>query len=151
MTRYLVNVSLPDEVIWAAKGVPTRRGDPGPGLFPPALAALASPLAQSAFAMWDRADGTTAGTVVTDWAALPDRMNFAVNILRSRQQDPSLFASPFTPEVGALLDGVLEDGRITAPTVELIEQEARVLPQRAAREGRATTATGRPLGPGGPP
>jgi hypothetical protein len=151
MTRYLVNVSLPDEVIWASKGVPVRRGDPGPGLFPASLAVLASPLAQSAFDMWDRADGSTAGTIVTDWADLADRMNFAVNILRSRQQDPSLFDSPFTPEVGALLDGVLEDGRITGPTVALIEQEARVLPKRAAREGRATTATGRPLGPGGPP
>jgi hypothetical protein len=147
MTRHLVNVSLPDEVIWAARGVPVRPGTDE--IFPPALASLASPHAAKAFAMWDHADGTTAGTRVTDWAELDDRMNFAVNILRSRQQEPSMFASPFTPEVGALLDAVLVDGRITTPSVELIEREARVLPRRAAPEGRAVTPTGRPVPPKG--
>jgi hypothetical protein len=143
MTRHLVNVSLPDEVIWAARGVPPARGVDG--MFPPSLAELASPLARKAFAMWDRADGTVEGTAVADWADLDDRMNFAVNILRSRQQDPSLFDSPFTTEVGALLDGVLAEGRLTATSVRTIEEEARVLPKRAAREGRAVTAAGRPL------
>ncbi len=129
MTRYLVNVSLPDEVIWAAKGVPPQRTDAGDDArFPPALAELDAPSARKPFAMWDRSGGATAGTVVTDWADLDDRMNFAVNILRSRQQDPSLFDSPFTTEVGALLDRVLEDGRITTPTVELIERSARCCP-----------------------
>jgi hypothetical protein len=139
MTRFLVNVSLPDEVVWAARGVPPRRGEST--VFPPALAELSSPLARGAFAMWDRPGSTS----VTNWADLADRMNFAVNILRSRQQDPTMFDSPFTPDVAAALDRVLERGRLTPAAVRTIEVEARGLPRRAAREGRAVTPAGRPL------
>jgi hypothetical protein len=145
MTRFLVNVSLPDEVVWAAHGVPRRRGAPDAPLFPSGLADLTAPSARDAFAMWDLAEGTTTGTIVTNWADLGDRMNFAVNILRSRQQDPTLFDSPFTATVGELLDTVLAQGRLTPSLVRRIEEEARVLPKRAAREGRAVTVHGRPV------
>ena len=41
---------------------------------------------------WDRTDGTGARDGASDWAELQERMNYIVNLFRSRQQDPCLAA-----------------------------------------------------------
>jgi hypothetical protein len=125
MTRFLVNVSFPDRVVWTAQGVPRR---PDGELFPPALRTLEHPLAVQAFREWDRAEGIPARTAVGDWSDLGERMNFAVNILRSLQQEPTLFDSPFPAELQHALDDVLARGRLTARRVAEIHQLARARP-----------------------
>jgi hypothetical protein len=46
---------------------------------------------------YDRARGATnIGTASVDWRVLEDRMNFIVNLFRSRQQDTELFDQPFS-------------------------------------------------------
>jgi hypothetical protein len=45
-----------------------------------------------------RADG--AGTGASDWRRYDERMNWAVNLLRSRQRDHTLFWSPYSAEDG---------------------------------------------------
>jgi hypothetical protein len=132
-TRHLVTGSLPRAVIWRARGVPPLTADGA--LFPPALAELHQPLARTAFAVWDRADGDPTHTSVRNWASLDDRMNFAVNVLRSLQQDPSLFESPFTPALGEALDAVLQRGRLTLSVVRKIHMLARVAPPTPWRGG----------------
>jgi hypothetical protein len=48
---------------------------------------------------YDRARGASnVGSASVDWRILDDRMNFIVNLFRSRQQDLTLFGPPFTEE-----------------------------------------------------
>jgi hypothetical protein len=67
-------------------------------MFPPALADLSGTEAAAAVGAWDKTNGTGAPSGARDWAELPERMNFIVNLFRSRQRDPDLFNPPFTPE-----------------------------------------------------
>ena len=46
----------------------------------------------------DRTPDSTDGSAAGDWAALDDRMNFIVDLFRSRQRDRSLRRSPFCPQ-----------------------------------------------------
>jgi hypothetical protein len=47
---------------------------------------------------WDRTPNSLAGSGARDWTKLSDRMNFIVDLFRSRQTDPDLFRAPFSPE-----------------------------------------------------
>jgi hypothetical protein len=48
---------------------------------------------------FDRARGVTeVGSASVDWRVLADRMNFIVNLFRSRQQDEDLLGQPFSDE-----------------------------------------------------
>src|SRR5205085_7418174 len=48
---------------------------------------------------YDRARGASnVGSASVDWRILEDRMNFIVNLFRSRQKERSLFEPPFTAE-----------------------------------------------------
>jgi hypothetical protein len=45
-----------------------------------------------------------------DWADLPDRLHFIIDLFRCYQEEHNLFEPPFTPEqVAALKDGRLPD------------------------------------------
>jgi len=57
-------------------------------------------------ARYDRARGTTdywSGSI--DWRKLDDRMNFIVNLFRSRQMDDELLGQPFTDAQRACIEG----------------------------------------------
>jgi len=61
---------------------------------------------------YDRARGATlVGSASVDWRVLADRMNFIVNLFRSRQQDPALLDQPFNDDQRALI----EKGEVPAP------------------------------------
>jgi hypothetical protein len=63
---------------------------------------------------YDRARGATnIGSASVDWRVLEDRMNFIVNLFRSRQQDGDLFGQPFSDEQRAQIAGG------TVPSAEL--------------------------------
>jgi hypothetical protein len=54
---------------------------------------------------FDRARGATdVGSASVDWRVLPDRMNFIVNLFRSRQQNADLLGAPFSAEQTALIE-----------------------------------------------
>jgi len=67
------------------------------GLYPPMLADLKGSAAEGPFARWDRTLGKGAPTGAHDWAEIDDRMNYIVNLFRSRQRHPALFNPPFSP------------------------------------------------------
>jgi len=54
---------------------------------------------------YDRARGSSdLGSASVDWRVLVDRMNFIVNLFRSRQQDATLFGQPFSDDQRALIE-----------------------------------------------
>jgi hypothetical protein len=81
------------------------------GMFPPALRALGGTAAEASYAQWDKTGGTGNPSGAHDWAVLDERMNFIVNLFRSRQQDATLFQPPFSPtQLAVLAQGQLPPG-----------------------------------------
>jgi hypothetical protein len=79
-------------------------------MFPPGLLDIAGTTA-STFSRWDRTNGTGSPSGARDWAVLEDRMNFIVNLFRSRQQDAALFNPPFSNgQLEVLAEGQLPPG-----------------------------------------
>jgi hypothetical protein len=91
--------------------------------FPEILAELADTpeevaTAVAVYRVWDRTGGTGRPAGAEDWAVLPQRMNFIVNLFRGRQRDPSLAAHPFTEaQLAAMRDGRVPDGSLLPPAV----------------------------------
>jgi hypothetical protein len=81
------------------------------GMFPPELTNLAGTPAADAVAAWDLTGGTGRPSGASDWAKLGERMNFIVNLFRSRQRQAALLEPPFTDEQVAVLDrGEMPEG-----------------------------------------
>jgi hypothetical protein len=72
-------------------------------LFPAALSNLTGTPADTVVSTWDRTGGTGKPSGAGDWCELKDRMNFIVNLFRSRQCDAALFDPPFSPEQLAVM------------------------------------------------
>ena len=94
-TELLMTLRVPGATLRLYDNLP-----PGPGgvLFPTLLGNLTEVPPDSVFRTWDRTDGTGAPSGARDWAVLGQRMNYIVNLFRSRQQDPSLAHPPFSAE-----------------------------------------------------
>jgi hypothetical protein len=114
-TRYLMNLTLPlGERISLAEDVAPERGT---SLFPPTLERISGPPHfLSLLERYDRAslDGdSSTGSGAVDWASIPDRMNFIINLFRSRQQDEVLFTEPFTShQRESLSEGLVPSGQL---------------------------------------
>ena len=81
------------------------------GMFPPGLRSLSGTTAETSYAEWDKTAGIGNPSGAHDWAELDERMNFIVNLFRSRQQDATLFAPPFSPaQLAVLAQGQLPPG-----------------------------------------
>jgi hypothetical protein len=81
------------------------------GMFPLGLRALSETPADASYAQWDKTAGTGIPSGAHDWAELHERMNFIVNLFRSRQQDATLFEPPFSPaQLAVLQQGQLPPG-----------------------------------------
>jgi hypothetical protein len=100
------------QLVTASETLDLRRDVPPlpEGMFPPALRDL-SGAAAAIVAEWDRTSGTGAPSGARDWARLEERMNYIVNLFRSRQRDPSLFNPPFSvAQLAVLATGSLPPG-----------------------------------------
>lgn len=80
-------------------GAPLKLGEDVPplgraGMFPEALARVDLPALARLLEAFDRTPDTVEGSAARDWAALDDRMNYLVDLFRTRQRDPRLWASP---------------------------------------------------------
>jgi hypothetical protein len=81
------------------------------GMFPADLQELTNADVAATVAAWDRTRGTGAPSGAHDWADVHERMNFIVNLFRSRQRQAALFEPPFTDEqVAALNRGEMPGG-----------------------------------------
>lgn len=102
-------------------GLPSGRlslGDDVPPLtdgtmFPPALERIGHPEALELLAHLDSTPDTTRGNGARDWTVLEDRMNYVVDLFRSRQQVPEMLGAPYTVEqAAAIRAGRLPGGRL---------------------------------------
>ncbi|MEM7093141.1 MAG: hypothetical protein AAF567_09065 [Actinomycetota bacterium] len=91
-TSLLMTMEVPGETLRLSHDVPNL---PDGERFPAALAEITRPELQELLDEWDRTDGTGHGSGASDWADLHSRMNYIVNLFRSRQQVASLSGSPF--------------------------------------------------------
>jgi hypothetical protein len=104
-TRTMMSLALPGgAVLPLGRDIPpTQASRP---FLPEALVDVADPteLAE-VIKIYDRAKGDTdEGTRSIDWRILEDRMNFIVNLFRSRQQDLELLEQPFSADQRAAFE-----------------------------------------------
>lgn len=95
-TRFVLALPLADDVLAVGKDVSPLDGG---AMFPEHLRTLDTTdqhlraLLDDLLA-WDRTPDSLSGSRASDWADLGDRLNFVLDLLRSRQQTPALFANP---------------------------------------------------------
>ena len=101
-THLLMTINVPDATLHLGRDVPPSVD--GASLFPLSLRDYTEPALSKLMAHWDLTGGTGRGSGASDWSDLHQRMNYIVNLFRSRQQDLSLTSAPFTErELGAMI------------------------------------------------
>jgi hypothetical protein len=107
LTEVIMQLVTATETFDLRRDVPTLPE----GMFPPELLDIVGTAAASVVSRWDRTNGTGAPSGAHDWAVLDQRMNFIVNLFRSRQQDAALFDPPFSnAQLETLAGGQLPAG-----------------------------------------
>jgi hypothetical protein len=107
LTEAIMKLTTASETLDLRRDVPPLSA----GMFPPELRRLTGTPAEAAVAQWDRTGGTGTPSGAHDWAVLQERMNFIVNLFRSRQRDASLFEPPFSDaQLAVLARGQLPPG-----------------------------------------
>jgi hypothetical protein len=107
LTEVIMQLITATETFDLRRDLPPSAG----GMFPAELRSLDGTPAAAAVAQWDRTNGTGVPSGAHDWARLEDRMNFIVNLFRSRQRDASLFTPPFSStQLEVLSEGQLPPG-----------------------------------------
>jgi hypothetical protein len=107
LTEAIMQLVTANETFDLRRDVPPLPG----GMFPPELRELHGTAAEGAITQWDKTAGTGSPTGARDWAVLEDRMNFIVNLFRSRQNDATLFDPPFSAaQLDDLAKGQLPPG-----------------------------------------
>jgi CRP-like cAMP-binding protein len=92
VTRHVMTLRLPDGALRLGASVAER----SESTFPEVLQTLEHPELVRLVAAFDAGGG--GAERATDWGLLEDRMRFIVNLFRSRQRSPELFAQPFLYE-----------------------------------------------------
>lgn len=91
-TSYLMTLELPTGTMRLGRDLPSLPGEP---IFPPELSELQDADLLRILRIY-RADGATShGSGASIWSELSDRMQYILELFRSRQQDQSLFHPPF--------------------------------------------------------
>jgi hypothetical protein len=101
--RYFMSLALPGgRRLELGANIPPL---PDGAMFPALLLTIAGPEELVALiGRFDRSNDHGAGTASHDWAALADRMNFILNLFRSRQCEADLFDQPFSEDQRAAIE-----------------------------------------------
>lgn len=106
ITEHLMTIGMPD-------GGRLRLGSDLSGEFPASLEEITNPDLRSLLERVDPTPDSLRETGALDWADLPDRLHFIVDMFRRYQERRDLLEPPFTPEqVAALAAGRLPGGRL---------------------------------------
>jgi hypothetical protein len=92
LTEAIMQLITASETFDLREDVPPLAGT----MFPAGLSSLTGTVAEAAYALWDKSSGKGTPSGAGDWDKLDERMNFIVNLFRSRQNDASLFDAPFS-------------------------------------------------------
>ena len=134
LTDQVLVIALPAQTIRIGRDIPMPTWDDE--FYPLALAALddvppdpSHPTSEAdvlstnqIFDLFDRSHGDGRGTAANDWRRYDERMNFAVNLLRSRQQDTTLFWQPYNDEDLKRI----QDGEVPIRTADPFEHQVVV-------------------------
>jgi hypothetical protein len=93
VTEYLLSFTVGSEAMSVSLDVPSS----GRRSFSDTLATIELPELEGFLCDWDRTPDSLIGSGARDWTKLSDRMNFIVDLFRTRQSDSELFTSPFSP------------------------------------------------------
>jgi hypothetical protein len=93
LTRYTMDLFLPDGVLHLGRDLPNLRGGP---LFPPLLQTISDQELAVLLASFgiDASQQRCAGA--REWSTLRDRMRYIIELFRARQCDADLLDAPFT-------------------------------------------------------
>lgn len=106
ITEYMMAIVLPG-------GLRLRLGDDVPGEFPPVLAHPVLPDLCTLLEKLDPTPDNPRGSGAVDWARLPDRLHYIMDMFRCYHLSANLFDPPFSAEqVIAIRDGRLPPGRL---------------------------------------
>ncbi|WNG46245.1 hypothetical protein F0U60_20560 [Archangium minus] len=109
-TRAFMQLELPDAALKMGEDIPALTAERD---FPPELQTLSHPELLALLARVDRTLNDTQGSAARDWGNLDDRMNYIVDLFRTRQQDRLLYDQPFTYlQVEAFRQGRVPHGRL---------------------------------------
>ncbi|WP_426749566.1 hypothetical protein [Myxococcus sp. Y35] len=93
-TEHMMKLAVPGGALKLGNDLP-----PPPGmestLFPPHLRSIENPELRTLLDQLDKSPDSLNGTGAKDWSQLDQRMNYIVDLFRSRQSDPALFDPPF--------------------------------------------------------
>lgn len=93
-TCVLMSLALPEGELRLGEDVPPL---PDGGMFPEPLEEITLPELAGLIREFDRRPDSTRGSAARDWTVLADRMNYIVDLFRSRQVARHLLAAPFGP------------------------------------------------------
>ncbi|WP_163868115.1 hypothetical protein [Myxococcus eversor] len=93
-TEHMMKLAVPGGALKLGNDLP-----PPPGmettLFPPHLRSIENPELRALLGKLDSSSDSLKGTAAKDWSKLDQRMNYIIDLFRTRQQDPHLFDAPF--------------------------------------------------------
>ncbi|MEJ2350507.1 MAG: hypothetical protein P8Y03_12030, partial [Anaerolineales bacterium] len=91
LTETMMTIHLPPDLL-------IRLGDDLTAGFPETLRHLSDPDLRALLARFDPTPDSTAGSGALDWADLPDRLHFIIDLFRCYQESRDLFDAPFSPQ-----------------------------------------------------
>lgn len=106
ITDVMMSITLPN-------GALLRLGQDLDASFPASLQELANPELRAWLEQYDPTPDSPLGSGAVDWANLPDRLHFIIDLFRCYQERPELLEPPFTAEqVAAFRAGKRPAGRL---------------------------------------
>lgn len=106
ITEIMMSITFPS-------GIQLRLGQDLTHEFPEPLKHITHPELRLLLDKYDLTPDSLSGSGAVDWADLPDRLHFIIDLFRSYQEDPQLLEPPFTGEqVAALKMGKMPEGRV---------------------------------------
>lgn len=91
-TRFFMYLELPDANLSVGKDLPSINGE---NMFPEALRDIEDAELRTLLEEIDFTPDSTSGSAAKNWADFSERMNFIIDLFRTRQQDTRLYSAPF--------------------------------------------------------
>lgn len=109
-TEMLMTLATPSGVLRLGHDVPLL---PDGSQFPPILHELTLPEVVPLMQQLDYTPDALQGSGAKDWVDLNDRLNYILDLFRSRQQEATLFMAPFSEkQIEAIAKGVAPEGQL---------------------------------------
>ncbi|WP_164007191.1 hypothetical protein [Pyxidicoccus trucidator] len=93
-TEHMMKLAVPGGALKIGNDLPPPKGMEST-LFPPHLRTIQNPELKALLNKLDHSPDSLKGTAAKDWSRLDQRMDYIIDLFRTRQSDPHLFDQPF--------------------------------------------------------